>query len=106
MVPVRMSRAKARVLNELLREPAVPRWGYDLMRRTGLGSGSLYPILSQLESAGWIKGTWELDKQAAGGPPRKAYRVTPKGLTAAPAALLAFGSRSKTIRRSEPRGAN
>jgi PadR family transcriptional regulator PadR len=97
-----MSKAKVSVLNEILQDPTAPHWGYDLMRRTNLGSGSLYPILSQLEAAGWIEGTWELDKNAVGGPPRKAYRITGEGLRAAPAALVAFRSRKRLRPQQTP----
>ena len=102
MPKFRMSKAKLLVLNELLREPSAPHWGYELMRRTKLGSGSLYPILAQLERSGWIDGAWELDKGAVGGPPRRAYRITGEGLSAAPDAILAFRSRSSFASSQAP----
>ena len=89
----KMSKAKAAVLTELLSRPAEAHWGYDLMKRTRLSSGTLYPMLSQLERAGWVHGGWEFDKKVQGGPPRKAYRLTAEGMRAAPAVLAEFAAR-------------
>lgn len=91
----RMSSAKAAVLSELLARPTDAHWGYDLMKKTKLSSGTLYPVLSQLEQAGWVRGSWETDKKAKGGPPRRAYRLTGHGLRSAPDALLRFAGRRR-----------
>ena len=41
--------------------------------------GTLYPLLSRLNSAGILKYSWE---ESAGGPPRKYYSLTAKGKSA------------------------
>lgn len=44
----------AKVLAALLAEPDEQRYGLDLMRLTGLPSGTLYPVLHRLQGpAGW-----------------------------------------------------
>ena len=66
-----------RVLQALL-EP--PEWhhGYDLSKRTGLKSGTLYPILARLKDAGHLESQW-LEPSAPGRPPRQAYKLTRDG---------------------------
>ncbi len=41
--------------------------------------GTLYPLLSRLRQSGLLTHTWE---ESPTGPPRKYYRLTPKGETA------------------------
>src|SRR5574341_1851702 len=75
---------RARVVKVFLEEPDRRRYGFELMQLTGLKSGSLYPILARLESAGWIKGTKEgIDPKQAGRPPRRYYVLTGEGAKAA-----------------------
>lgn len=58
---------------------AAPDWshGYDLCRKTGLKSGTLYPLLIRLEAQGWLQAEWL--PAEAGRPPRHAYRLTATG---------------------------
>lgn len=66
------------VLQELLSSPAKRRYGYDLMKSTGLAAGTLYPILARLSAYGWLDASW--DKPAVEGrPPRHQYMLTPAG---------------------------
>lgn len=59
-----------------------PRYGYEIvvrMRGRGLtlvGEGSIYPLLSRLQRAGYIEGYMVPSKE---GPRRKYYRVTLAG---------------------------
>lgn len=54
--------------------------GAEISKHTGLASGSLYPILSRLEKAGWLSSEWEAgDPTALGRPRRRFYRVTALG---------------------------
>jgi len=70
----------AKVVRTMLRDPTAEYYGYDLMRKTGMPSGRLYPILAQLEAAEWIEGRREdIDAATAGRPPRRFYRLTPDG---------------------------
>ncbi|MFF4875973.1 PadR family transcriptional regulator [Micromonospora sp. NPDC000668] len=78
----------AKVLAALLAEPEAERYGLDLMRLTGLASGTLYPVLHRLRAAGWLAADWEaIDPVAAGRPPRRYYRLTAEGVAEARRAL-------------------
>ncbi len=77
---VRITSTVARVLRPFLEEPTTPRYGFDLMERTRLSSGTLYPILARLEHAGWLTRHTEVSAPAAAGrPPRKFYRISANG---------------------------
>jgi DNA-binding PadR family transcriptional regulator len=79
-----MTTAVARVLAAMLADPGTERYGLDLMRDTGLASGTLYPILLRLERAGWVESQWEdIDPVAEGRPSRRYYRLTGGGAEAA-----------------------
>jgi DNA-binding PadR family transcriptional regulator len=55
-------------------------YGLDIIDYTGLPSGTVYPALRRLESAGLIESVWDhknADKSV--GPPRKYYRLTRPG---------------------------
>ena len=57
------------------------RWhhGYDLCRRAGIKSGTLYPLLIRLEEQGYLDAEWRAPAEP-GRPPRHAYRLTAAGL--------------------------
>jgi len=57
------------------------RFGFDIMDATGLPSGTVYPALRRLESAGAIQAKWESTKQAfqENRPARRYYRLTGLG---------------------------
>jgi DNA-binding PadR family transcriptional regulator len=62
--------------------------GAGIARATGLQSGTLYPILSRLEQAGWLESEWEDgDPSSLGRPRRRLYRITAFGARSAQAAL-------------------
>src|SRR5215210_3043341 len=69
-----------------------PRWsyGYELTSRTGIRSGTLYPLLIRLEGQGYLEAEWQ-QPAASGRPPRHAYRLTADGLRLARAEAAAFG---------------
>lgn len=98
----------ARILRVFLEEPGKPRYGFELIRLTGLASGSLYPMLAKLEEAGWLAGIREeIDPKAAGRPRRVNYVLTGEGDTAARARLTALSElyrppavRSRTAARA------
>jgi PadR family transcriptional regulator, regulatory protein PadR len=81
----------AKVLKIFLEDPAQPRYGFEVMRLTGLASGSLYPMLARLEQAGWLtKGKENIDPRAEGRPPRLHYTITGTAVTAARLQLAAL----------------
>jgi PadR family transcriptional regulator, regulatory protein PadR len=76
------------VLSGLLEGGGDWQHGYDLARRTGLKSGTLYPILIRLADRGLVEARWE-DEQPAGRPRRHLYRLTAAGTAQAHAAATA-----------------
>jgi DNA-binding PadR family transcriptional regulator len=60
-------------------------YGLELSERTGLKSGSLYPILIRLAERGLLESRW-LEPASPGRPPRHAYRILPAGREALAAA--------------------
>ena len=88
---MRVTVAVAVVLRAFLSDPAADRYGYDLMKETGLGSSKLYPILDRLEKAGWLRRDREaVEPAAAGRPARVFYRLTAEGQRAARLELAAL----------------
>jgi PadR family transcriptional regulator, regulatory protein PadR len=78
---VRMSLQTMRVLDAFLSGPHDELAGADVARRGHIASGTLYPILLRLESAGWLVSRWErIDPSLEGRPRRRLYRMTPSGL--------------------------
>ena len=89
---VRMSLQTLRVLDAFLENPGDELAGADVQKRSGLASGTLYPILLRLESAGWFISRWEsIDPSSAGRPRRRLYRLTPSGLARAGEVFASFG---------------
>ncbi len=66
----------------LLESPRSWHYGYGISQRTGLRSGTLYPILARLAEMGWLDTKWEESGQP-GRPPRHTYRLTSEGAKAA-----------------------
>jgi DNA-binding PadR family transcriptional regulator len=61
------------------------RHGYDLMKETGLSSGTLYPLLMRMADKGLIESEWREPTQP-GRPARHVYRLTAAGVALARAA--------------------
>jgi PadR family transcriptional regulator PadR len=96
----------ARVLKVFLEDPGHPRYGFELMRLTGLASGSLYPMLARLEQAGWLtRGKENIDPHTEGRPPRLHYTITGDAVTAARLQLAALSDqyRPPALGRIRPR---
>ena len=58
------------------------RHGYDLMKETGLLSGTLYPLLMRMTEQGLVEAEWREPEQL-GRPARHAYRLTSSGIALA-----------------------
>ncbi|MDT5038142.1 MAG: PadR family transcriptional regulator, regulatory protein PadR [Micromonosporaceae bacterium] len=85
-----------KILVAFLAEPDADRYGLDLMRQTGLASGTLYPILARLQNAGWVRAHWEdVDPSAAGRPPRRFYRLTAPGQRSAATAVAELHAQTR-----------
>jgi len=61
------------------------RYGYDLMKETGLSSGTLYPLLMRMADKGLIEAEWH-EPERPGRPARHAYRLMAAGIALARAA--------------------
>ena len=64
-------------------------YGFDIIDATGLGSGTVYPILRRLERGGLLRGAAEPIREAAGSgrPRRRYYAITGAGEKTLKAAL-------------------
>jgi PadR family transcriptional regulator, regulatory protein PadR len=88
---VRLSLQTLRVLEVFLENPIEQFAGADVHQRCGVASGTLYPILLRLESAGWFVSQWEsIDPSAVGRPRRRLYRLTPAGVRRASEVFASF----------------
>lgn len=106
---VQITMTVAKVLRAFLDDPGEPRYGFELMKLTGLASGTLYPILARLESAGWLaSGREEIDPAAECRPPRRMYRISAYGVQAARTELAALSAELRppapARRRLSPEG--
>jgi DNA-binding PadR family transcriptional regulator len=61
--------------------------GYDLMKETGLQSGTLYPLLMRMTDQGLVEAEWREPAQL-GRPARHAYRLTATGIALAQEATI------------------
>ena len=92
----RFSAQTLSVLAALAAEPTAWLHGYPIAKRTGLASGTLYPILIRLADQQLIEARWE-DEQPAGRPHRHLYRLTSDGLLAARAALAEAAAKQRPV---------
>ena len=83
------------------------RHGFDILEATGLGSGTVYPILRRLEYAGLLTSAAERarDAHAAGRPARNYYTLTGAGADALHELLARYPSVAASFARTpQPRG--
>ena len=92
-----------RVLLLLLEEPTAWHYGYEISQRTGLLSGTLYPILIRLADQGWLETRWA-EPERLGRPARHTYRLTAEGARAA-AAIIASKYKERPVLRLDVEGA-
>ena len=79
-----------KVLSVLVDRPLAKHYGLELCNAADLPSGSIYPMLARLESAGWLESSWEdIDPPSEGRPRRRYYKLSAKGLEQAERALRA-----------------
>ncbi|MET7409793.1 PadR family transcriptional regulator [Streptomyces sp. NPDC127168] len=62
--------------------------GYAIAQAARKPTGSVYPILARLESAGWLESNWETGEQTPGVPRKRFYRLTPNGTAGVREVLL------------------
>jgi len=68
-----------KLLEALSVRPQQWRHGYDLMKETGLLSGTLYPLLMRMSDHGFVEAEWR-EPARPGRPARHAYRLTGAGI--------------------------
>lgn len=71
------SKATRLALNALLDAPESLH-GYEIMQLTGVGPGTLYPMLARLEDQGILASQWQ-EAKLEGRPPRHIYSLTEAG---------------------------
>jgi DNA-binding PadR family transcriptional regulator len=90
---IRLTAAVMDVLDVLMNaSPDDPSWGLRLCELTGLGSGTVYPVLDRLMKAGWIADSWE-DPSPPDRPRRRFYELTSTGREQYTAAIRARDER-------------
>jgi PadR family transcriptional regulator len=84
----RLTSQTLRVLGALMSSSGSEQSGAEICRTTKLATGTLYPILSRLERAGWVESRWEDgDPRVFGRPRRRFYLITALGTKNATAAV-------------------
>jgi DNA-binding PadR family transcriptional regulator len=79
------------VLEAFLENPTNELSGAEVQKRDRLASGTLYPILLRLETAGWFVSRWEdVDPSSVDRPRRRLYRLTSSGLRRASEVFASF----------------
>jgi DNA-binding PadR family transcriptional regulator len=81
----RPSKQMLTLLGTLAVRPRDWRHGYEIMKETGLLSGTLYPLLMRMTDQGLVEAEWREPAQP-GRPARHAYRLTEAGIALAQAA--------------------
>jgi PadR family transcriptional regulator, regulatory protein PadR len=110
-MPERITQQLILVLEAFLSDIDRDWFGFDLMEKTGLKSGTVYPLLHGLKEDGWLSATKEkIDPKIEGRPRRRLYRLT--GLGEREAAVVVErrttdnARHSAGIPRLRPRGAS
>jgi DNA-binding PadR family transcriptional regulator len=68
------------ILQVLLDAPENEAYGLEVVRASGVATGTSYAILRRLEDQGLLEGRWEkLDPTKEGRPPRRYYRLNGVG---------------------------
>lgn len=93
----RMTQVTALVLRAVAAGHA---FGFDVMERCGLPSGTVYPALRRLERAGWLAARWEDadTAHAEGRPRRKTYVLTERGRRGMPEAEAKIAEVERVLR--------
>lgn len=83
----------AAVVQIFLEDLSEPRFGFGLIQRLKISAGTLYPVLTRLQRAGWLRAeTEDIDPKVEGRPARRYYTLTPDGAAAAVTALQRVGA--------------
>ena len=81
-----------KVLRVLTDDAGAEVYGLEIMRATGVKSGTLYPLLDRMVEDGWLERHWEeVDPSEEGRPRRRLYRLTSLGAHEARHVLFEHG---------------
>ena len=95
----RLTHQSLRALKLFAEDPSTRLAGSDIMKATGLSSGTLYPILLRFEHHGLLESVWEREKpEVLGRPRRRLYSITTRGREVAYRALTELGVESPFLR--------
>ena len=85
---IRLSGPTLLTLKIFVEHPKKGHSGADISKATGIGSGTLYPLLARLQQAEWLKSEWEnINPSEEGRPRRRLYKITGLGQNNARKAL-------------------
>jgi PadR family transcriptional regulator, regulatory protein PadR len=89
------------VLALMLESPDASWYGLELARKTGIKTGTIYPLLARLEQAQWLTSDFEVaDPAVEKRPRRRLYRLTGAGEASARQRMLEFEASSAPLRRT------
>jgi len=72
-----------KVLSVFLEYPNQKFCGMDIMKKLKLRSGTVYPLLVKMETAGWLKREFEeVDPKVVKRPAKILYQISPSGIRA------------------------
>ena len=79
-------------------------FGLDIMERTDLPSGTVYPMLRRFEHSGLVSSGWETPEEAVAGrrPQRRNYALTVEGWDALERARARYHKQLAVLDLSEP----
>jgi PadR family transcriptional regulator, regulatory protein PadR len=92
---LRLTTPLLKLLSMFLADPTADYWGFEIMKATGLKSGTIYPLLARLEGMGWLVSGWD-DERADSGPRRRYYRLTGDGVASARVAVAEATSKKRS----------
>src|SRR5207244_2950328 len=96
-----LSDSAAAILGYFVADPEKEAHGFDVIRATGIASGTLYPALRLLsEEKRVLTSRWEARNPVEGLPPRRFYRLDPDRATAADALLAEHRAHAAGVKRS------
>jgi PadR family transcriptional regulator, regulatory protein PadR len=92
---LRLTTPLLKLLRMFLADPTANYWGFEIMKATGLASGTVYPLLARLEGMDWLESGWDDEQEMSGRPRRRYYRLTGEGVVSARIALAEANSKKR-----------
>jgi len=85
---IRLSGPALRMLKIFVEHPTKEFSGAEIAKVTGIGSGTLYPLLARFEQQRWLTSRWEkIEPSEEKRPRRHFYKITGHGQNSARQAL-------------------